>query len=126
MKNCKNLTHYLPEVHSGMKNSTKIRPDLHVMLQVKTFLDLLLFSLEIGEPEVCYSVPTVVGSLAYRANYFAKVSAVEFYESGIDIVEHRSSIAFWNFYHSWVSVLMDHSDLDFGFVIIFIKAMRDI
>ena len=117
---------YLPKVHSGMKNSAKVRSDLNIMQHGQRVFKSLYLCVKTSEPKTIDSASAVVGGLTYGANYVAKVSAVEFYESVIDIVEKRSCIAFWNFYHSWDSVLMDHSDLNFGFVIIFIKAMRDI
>ena len=117
---------YPPKVHSGMKNSTKVRSDLNIMHHGRKVFKNLFLCVKSSEPETIDPTPAVVGSLADGAYHMAKVSAVEFYESVIDIVEQWSGIAFWNFYHSWVSVLMDHSDLDFGSVVIFIKAMRDI
>ena len=80
-----------------------------------------------GEPEIGDSLPAVVGSLADGANHYCKVCGVQLYESVIDLIIQITSTAFGNFYgwNSRISVPMDHSDLDFASVIIFMQAMRD-
>ena len=80
----------------------------------------LQVSVKAGEPEAADPAPAVVGSLADGTDNLSEMWSVQLYESIIDIIEHSSCIAFGNFYHSWVSVLMNHSDLDFTSVIIFI------
>ena len=102
---------YLPKVHNGMKNSTKIRSDLNIMQHGRRFLSgigILFLCVKKCEPKTIDSASAMVGGLTYGANYVAEMSAVEFYESGIDVIVQSSCIVFGNFYHSWVSVLMDH------------------
>ena len=99
-----------------MKNSTQVRSNFHNMEQTACFL---LTSVKPGKPVVCSCVQAVVGGLADGTDHFGEVSGVQLYVSGIYGVVQSPCIAFGNFYHSWVSVLMDHSDFDFVFVIIF-------
>ena len=106
-----------------MQHSTKIRSDLNIVQHGLTFC--LLLGVKPCEPEAGDSAPAVVGSLADGADYCTEVSAVQLYESGIDVIEQNTSVAFRNFYNSWVSVFMDHSDLHLPSVIIFIQTVQD-
>ena len=107
-----------------MNNATKIRSDLHVVQQAWTFIgdvEMLFLCVKPGEPEAADPASAVVGSLADGADYCAESFGMQLYESGIYVPVQGPSIAFGNFYHSWVSVLIGHSDLDFGSIIIFIQ-----
>ena len=100
-----------------MENTTKVRSDLN--------MGTLLISVESGKPEAVDSAPAVVGSLADGTNDLGEVCGVQLYESGINVIVQRTSIAFGNFYNSWVPVFIDHSYFDIASVIIFIQTVRD-
>ena len=100
-----------------MKNASEVRSDLN--------MGILFISVETGEPEVAESAPAVVWSLTDGTDNLSEMCGVQLYESGIDSIVQRTSIALGNFNHSWVSVLTYHSDLDFASVILFIKTMRN-
>ena len=82
-----------------------------------------ILSIKSCKPRAGESIKTVVGSLTDGANDLAEVPCVQLYESGIDVIVQSTSVAFRNFHHSWVSVLMDQSDFNFSPVVIFIQAV---
>ena len=100
-----------------MKNTSEVRSDLN--------MGVLLFSVETGEPNAVDSTPAVVGSLTDGTYDLAKVGRMQLNVFGINVIVQSTSIAFRNFHHSWVSVLMDHSDPDFGSVITSSETVRD-
>ena len=98
-----------------MKDPSKVRSNFN--------MGSLLFSVITGEPEAVDSAPAVVGSLADGTDDCTESCGVQLYESVINVKEQGASAALGNFYYSWDSVLMDHSDFDFVSVIIFVKAV---
>ena len=111
-----NATTYLSEVNNTVEKATEVRSDLNIVGQ---FLSLL-WSIKSSKPKIIDSLPAVVGGLAYGTDHCGKVCGVQLYESGINVIVQSPSIAFGNFYHTWVSVFMDHSDLDLACIIILI------
>ena len=104
-----------------MNNSTEIRSDLNIVQQGRTILwsrAFLFLCVKLSKPGAADSAPAVVGNLADGTNDLTEVLGVQLYEPVINIIVHSTSVAFRNFHHSWVSVLMDHPDLHLSPVII--------
>ena len=113
---------YCSVIQNGLHRSTEIRSDLHIMLSCSSSMTL---SFKLSEPQAVDSTQTVVRSLTDGADDLGEMCCVKLNESVINIIVQSPSIAFRNFHHSWVPVLMHHSDLDLGSVIIFIQTVRD-
>ena len=84
-----------------------------------------MLSIKPGKPGAGEGIKAVVGSLTDGTNDFCEMCGMQLYESGIDIIVQSTSVAFRNFYHSWIPVLMDHPHLHFGPIIIFIQTVGD-
>ena len=116
------MDYYLSEIDYGMKDSTEVRSNFHVMKETVRFL---LMSVKPGEPVVGNCFKTVERSLANGTDDLCEMGSVQFNESVIDVIVQSAIITFWNFYYTWVSVLMDQSDLDFASIIIVIQTVPD-
>ena len=118
-----------------MNDAAEVRPDLNVMLIMalhwKTVMFTLLsqfFAFKLGKEEANNFLQTVVRSLTDGTNDLCEVCGVQLYESVTDFIIQHTIDAFGsgrNYNHSWGSVFMDQSDLDFASVIIFIQAVRN-
>ena len=103
---------HLSEVNNLIENTTKVRSDLNIVGRVK-----------LGKPQTVDSFSAVVWSLADCTNDLDEMCGVKLYESVIDVIVQSTAVAFRNFYRSRISVLMDQSDFDFTFVIMFIQTV---
>ena len=113
---------HLSEIHHGLNYTTEVRPDFNIMLKCSSFLE---FCFELGEPETVDSTQAVEWFVAVGTNYHTEVCGVQLYESANNVVVQSTSVTFRNFYHSWVSVLMDQSHFDISSIIIFIQTVRN-
>ena len=96
------------EIHYGLNDSAEIRSDLNIVL--KDGISLVL-GLKLGVPETADFAQTVEGCVTDGANHLTEMCGVQLNESVINLTVQSPSVAFWNFYHNWVSVFMEQSDL---------------
>ena len=76
-----------------------------------------MFCFKLGIPQAVDSTEAVKRSVTVGTNHQTEMWSVQLYESVNDVVVQSANVAFRNFHHSWVPVLMDQSDFALNVIV---------